>query len=146
MLSLRPKLTQACSTVSNAPPIRRALVVDDEILVAMAVAEHCRSLGMEVEECYDSTDALLRVLQDSEISVLLTDVRMPRMSGTELAQRALRSRPDLLVVFLTGYADPGDEGNFGAWPVLRKPFAFKEIEVALERAAETRLSRTRGED
>ncbi|PZW50984.1 response regulator receiver domain-containing protein [Humitalea rosea] len=112
----------------------------------MAVAEHCRSLGMEVEECYDSTDALLRVLQDPEIAALLTDVRMPRMSGTELATRALRARPGLLVVFLTGYADPGDEGHFGSWPVLRKPFAFKEIQEALGRAADVRGMKTRGDD
>jgi len=121
-------------------PIRRALVVDDEILVAMAVAEQCRHLGMEVQEAYDPAEALRRLHQDSAITALITDVRMPGMSGTELAVQALKARPELLVIFITGYAEKGDETRFGAWPVLRKPFDLREIAPALQRAAAARAA------
>jgi CheY-like chemotaxis protein len=67
--------------------------------------------------------------------VLLTDVVMTGMSGPELARQARASRPQMPVVFMTGYADPG--GVAGGEPLhrlVRKPFRPADLRDQIEAA------------
>jgi CheY-like chemotaxis protein len=109
---------------------RVALVVDDEPMILEILAEHCASLGMGVLEAADGADALRLVEAHPEIEVLVTDVRMPGLDGPTLAQRALALRPDIKVIFVTGYTTY----RSSAWPILRKPFDLDELEAALRQA------------
>ena len=80
------------------------LVVDDEPGVRRITARFLRSAGHTVVEASDGFDAWRHLqAQASSIDVLLTDVMMPRMSGTELAARVHEHRPDLPIVFMSGY-------------------------------------------
>jgi len=115
-------------------PIRSALIVDDESLIAMAIAEYCRDLGAEAIAVFDPLQALEILGQRPEIEVLITDVRMPGMNGPELMRRARAARPDLAVLFITGFAAEGDLADAGDWPVLRKPFDLGALGPALRRA------------
>ena len=107
------------------------LVVDDEPTVRMLVTEVLQDLGYTAIEAADGS-AGLRVLQsDVRIDLLVTDVGLPGgINGRQLADAARVSRPDLKVLFITGYAenavishghlDPGTH-------VLTKPFAMEAL-------------------
>ncbi|MBV1799302.1 response regulator [Siccirubricoccus sp. G192] len=109
---------------------RVALVVDDEPMILEILAEHCASLGMKVSEAADGEGALRLVSTQPEIEVLVTDVRMPGLDGPALVERALALRPEIKVIFVTGYTTY----RSSIWPILRKPFDLDELEAALRRA------------
>lgn len=127
-----------CRDGDAAPPVRAAIVVDDDELTAMVIAEHCRSIGVDVSEAYDPFVALDLLVQRNDVAAIISDVRMPGMSGPEMVRRALAIRPALAVVYVTGYAAEEVAGALEPWPVLRKPFNLAELGPALRRA--TKLS------
>ncbi len=85
-------------TPNPPPPI---LVVDDEEIILTAIREGLRLLGCEVVTCADPM-AALEALKRQEFSVILTDQRMPVMSGLELLTHARRLRPNATRVLITG--------------------------------------------
>lgn len=82
---------------------RTVLVVDDDDGVRSLAAEVFDGLGHHVIEASNGEAALTALDAHPEISVLFTDVVMPGMSGQQLADVAMRRRPDLLVVMTSGY-------------------------------------------
>lgn len=80
-------------------------VVEDEPIIRMLVADHLQELGYRVTEATSAEEALEILKGDAAISLLLTDVGLPGMSGRMLAAEARRLRPDLPIIFATGYAD-----------------------------------------
>ncbi len=93
------------------------LVVDDEEMVRTSVRMFLERYGLKVADCADSDEAL-RIgseLKD-EMVLLITDFMMPKMTGGELAQLLAKQRPELPVIFMSGYAagDIGDERLAGA--------------------------------
>jgi two-component system cell cycle response regulator CpdR len=109
---------------------RVALVVDDEPMILEILSEFCASLGMKVYEAPDGEGALRKVETNPEIEVLVTDIRMPGLDGPGLVSRALELRPEIKVIFVTGYATY----RSAAWPTLRKPFDLDELENAVRQA------------
>jgi PAS domain S-box-containing protein len=82
------------------------LVVEDEDAVRAFVVAALRSRGHVVLEASSGADALaLAMSHEGPIDLLLTDVVMPGMRGSELAQRLRSARPDSRIVFMTGYTD-----------------------------------------
>ncbi len=82
------------------------LVVEDEAPVRRLTARLLRDAGFHTLEAAHGEEALavLRETKD-ELSLLLTDIVMPHMSGRELAERVRSTRPDLPVLFMSGYTD-----------------------------------------
>src|SRR4051794_15285946 len=78
------------------------LVVDDVPQVRATAVRMMEDLGCKVFDAYNGQDALKLLQSHPEIQVLFADVRMPGMSGTELAQAAQRLRPDLRIVLTSG--------------------------------------------
>ena len=79
------------------------LVVEDVPQVRATAVRIMEDLGCEVFDTYNGHHALKLLQAHPEIEVLFTDVRMPGMSGTELAEAAQRLRPDLRIVLTSGY-------------------------------------------
>lgn len=109
---------------------RVTLVVDDEPMILEILAEYCGSLGMEVCEAADGESALKQLKARPGIEVLVTDVRMPGLDGPALVKQALALRPEIKVIYVTGYTTYGSSN----WPILRKPFDLDELEEALRQA------------
>jgi len=121
----------------NARPILRAehgktvVVVDDEPTVRMLVTDILKDMGYAAIQAEDSI-AGLKVLQSNvQIDLLVTDVGLPGgMNGRQMAEAARMLRPDLKVLFITGYAEHAVIGE-GQLPVgmqvLTKPFAVDTI-------------------
>lgn len=110
--------------------MRTVLVVDDEPLVRMLGADMMMDLGFDVLEAETGEEALGLITTRRDIALLLTDVRMPGMDGVELAGRAQALRPDLKVIFVSGYTAahtrlPG--------PLVEKPFGRYELQQAVEK-------------
>ncbi|KQT79691.1 hypothetical protein ASG51_03340 [Methylobacterium sp. Leaf465] len=107
------------------------LVVDDEPTVRMLVTDILEDLGYTAIEAGDSA-AGLRILQSNvRIDLLVSDVGLPGgMNGRQMADAARVSRPDLRVLFITGYAENAVLGNSHLAPgmgVLTKPFAIETM-------------------
>ncbi len=89
----------------NGSPPGTVYVVEDEPIVRMLVVDHLEELGYRVMEAGNAEQALSALRQDDEIDLLLTDVGLPGMSGRQLAEEARKLRPELAIIFATGYAD-----------------------------------------
>ena len=102
------------------------LLVEDEPSVRMLVRDELRKLGYRVIEAKNGVEAcLLATQQAGSLQLLLTDVVMPGMGGRELAQHLSVIKPDLRILFISGYMDDvgimaGQEEGMSSF--LQKPF------------------------
>jgi PAS domain S-box-containing protein len=107
------------------------LVAEDEPVVRSLVRETLEQLGYAVLEAADGYEAL-RVIEQhkSEIRVLLTDVIMPLMNGRDLAVRLKSLRPEIKVIYMSGYTDDTLAFHGIAQPeidFIQKPFTRVEL-------------------
>ncbi len=107
------------------------LFVEDEESVRELVGEYLRARGYNVLESPDGVKALA-IAEDyrEPIQLLITDVVMPKLSGRELATRLAASRPDLKVLYISGYTDDSvfRHGVLeGGMSFLQKPFNLKAM-------------------
>jgi PAS domain S-box-containing protein len=79
------------------------LVVEDEPVVRGVILEMLADQGYRTIEAADGPSGLLRV--NEQIDLLITDVGLPGMNGRQLAELARKTRPDLKILFITGYAE-----------------------------------------
>ena len=107
------------------------LVVDDEPSVRMLVTDILEDLGYTAIEAGDSAVGLKVLQSNVRIDLLVTDVGLPGgMNGRQMADAARVSRPDLKVLFVTGYAENALLGNGHLAPgmaVLTKPFPIETM-------------------
>ena len=81
------------------------LVVEDEALVRMLVVQTLEEAGFLVREAAEAQGALEVLRTDHAIRLMVTDVGLPGLNGRRLADAARAQRPDMKVLFMTGYAD-----------------------------------------
>ncbi|MFC0406648.1 PAS domain S-box protein [Roseomonas elaeocarpi] len=107
------------------------LVVDDEPTVRMLVTEVLEDLGYAAIEAADGPSGLKVLQSDARIDLLVTDVGLPGgMNGRQMADAARLNRPDLKVLFITGYAENAVVGDGHLEPgmhVMTKPFAMEVL-------------------
>jgi signal transduction histidine kinase len=117
----------------------KVLLVDDNSELRTVTALHLRRLGYDVLEAASTFEALERASQEPGFDLLLTDVELEDRPGTELAAELLKSRPELPVVFMSGY---GADVLGHAAPVgkrihfLAKPFPSEALRQKLSEAIE----------
>ncbi len=107
------------------------LVVDDEPTVRMLVTEVLEELGYAAIEAADGAAGLKLLRSDVRIDLLVSDVGLPGgMNGRQMADAARVHRPDLKILFITGYAENAVVGNGHLDPgmhVMTKPFAMEAL-------------------
>ena len=107
------------------------LVIDDEPTIRMLVAEVLQDLGYTAIEAADGASGLKILQSDVRIDLLVTDVGLPGgMNGRQVADGARVRRPDLKVLFITGYAENAVVSHGHLDPgmhVLTKPFALETL-------------------
>jgi CheY-like chemotaxis protein len=110
------------SNSPESPP--SVLVVEDEALLLMLIAESLREGGFNVHEAGEAQSALSLLRAHNDIRLMLTDIRMPGMNGFQLTDAAVAIKPDLKVMLMTGYSEDALPQKLTAAGVrvLRKPF------------------------
>src|SRR4030095_11280536 len=117
----------------------KILVVDDEPANLRLLR---RVLGDEYETfTADGGAQALKILGDEDVSLIITDQRMPGMSGVQLLEASLAVRPDAIKILLTGYTDVQaliDAINAGrVYKYIPKPWDADELKLTVRRALET---------
>ncbi|PZU07952.1 ATP-binding protein [Sphingomonas sp.] len=128
-----PVVEEAAAVGEPLPPARggeRILLVEDDDRVRQFSLDAVADLGYIVVAVPDGAAALATIDQSPDFAILFTDVVMPGMSGTELAAAVRARRPDIRILFTTGYAheaiaregllEPGAD-------VLLKPFTVAQL-------------------
>jgi len=111
------------------------LLVEDEKGVRELAREYLETCGYQVIEAEDGQTALeLATLHVGPIDVLVTDVVMPGIGGRELAERVARIRPEIKILYMTGYTDQAivHHGILETDAVLlQKPFTLGTLALKL---------------
>ncbi len=105
------------------------LVADDEVALRHAVAEFLRSSGYTVLDARTAAEAVeIAEQQRGKLDILLTDIVMPGLRGTELARRVTQIHPRIQVVYMSGYAEGFPEAQLPPNSIfLQKPFRFATL-------------------
>lgn len=125
----------------------RILIADDEEFIRRGLMSlKWEEIGVEVVGGAKNGMEVLQLLEERPVDILLTDIRMPGMSGIELSNRALKLQPELVVILLTGYGEfeyAQEAIKLGIFDYILKPSTPKEIFSCVERAKEMILDRQR---
>ena len=119
----------------------RVLVVDDSERVRKTLAQGLHSHGIAVETAADGAEAL-RLLDGLQFDIVILDLMMPRVDGTQVLQmlKSRRAKPRILVLSARDQVSDRVEAlNLGADDYLVKPFAFAELEARLLALARRRF-------
>jgi CheY-like chemotaxis protein len=107
------------------------VVVDDEAMIRMLIVDVLQDLGYLVLEASTGAAGLKAIQSSARIDLLITDVGLPGgMNGRQLADAARQARPNLQVLFITGYAEASIAGKGSLAPdmhVLTKPFTTEAL-------------------
>jgi PAS domain S-box-containing protein len=127
----RPRSDQASEVV---------LVVEDENVVRLLVVEVLKDLGYHSLEAADGR-AALRILQSSQrVDLLVTDIGLPELNGRQLADAARLKRPELKILFMTGYAEKAASSSFleQGMDIIIKPFTTNALASRIREIIGTR--------
>jgi PAS domain S-box-containing protein len=114
------------------------LVVEDEDVVRLLVVEVLNDLGYHALEAVDGASAS-RILQSSQrIDLLATDIGLPDMNGRQVADAARAKRPNLKVLFMTGYAEKAASNSFlqSGMEIISKPFSMDSLAAKIREMIE----------
>jgi PAS domain S-box-containing protein len=95
----------AVKAAEHAATGETVLVVEDEPVVRGVILEILHDQGYRTLEAADGPSGLRILRNDKRIDLLITDVGLPGMNGRQLADQARETRPDLKILFITGYAE-----------------------------------------
>ena len=108
-------------------PTKTILLVEDDDVVRMLTLEVLEELGYQVLEAEDGNQALAIIHSEQHLDLLMSDIGLPGMSGQQLMAEAHQTRPNLPVLFASGYA--AQDYKTGASPTAKvatitKPFSL----------------------
>ncbi|WP_380878429.1 hypothetical protein ACFB49_16920 [Sphingomonas sp. DBB INV C78] len=107
------------------------LVVDDEPAIRTLITDVLKELGYKTLEATDGAEGLDLLRKQQHVELLITDVGLPKgMNGRQLADAARVDRPELKILFITGYAESAVMGSSrmeAGMHVLTKPFAMDTL-------------------
>jgi DNA-binding NtrC family response regulator len=119
---------------------KHLLIVEDEATLRAAMAAQLTDGGYDVQEAGSAEDALAR-LADFAFDIIITDLRLPGIDGSELVEAAVARYPEIIAIVVTGYGtvkDAVDAIKRGAEDFVSKPVQIDELLHALNSALEKR--------
>jgi CheY-like chemotaxis protein len=151
-----PRAARSVADAGPAPPTSNAakgiggatvLLVDDDNAVREVTAAMLAELGCRTIEAGSGGAALDLLESVPDINLVVIDFAMPGMNGAEVARRVRDKRPQLPILFVTGYADRAVLSEFGEAHIIAKPFVDGEladkVRAALLRGASDKVVRFR---
>src|SRR5580700_9623342 len=116
----------------------KILIVDDQEMMRDSQAATLAREGHEIVAACDGAAAVQR-LTASRFDLLISDLKMPRMTGIELLSEAKKLRPEMPVVLMTAFATVQtavEAMKLGAYDYIQKPFDGEEIKLLVDRTLE----------
>lgn len=120
------------------PPKLQILIVDDEEIMHALLTSFIVDLGHHSHSVYNGEDAL-EIMQEQSFDLVLTDVRMPGISGLELLEKIHQHAPSLPVIVITGHGDPQMSEKakaLGAYDFLIKPLNLAHFMTMIQQITE----------
>jgi DNA-binding NtrC family response regulator len=117
----------------------RILVVDDQEMMRDSLAATLVREGHEVIAAGDGAAAVARLQGPQRFDLVISDLKMPKMTGIELLAEVKRLRPDLPMVLMTAFATVQtavEAMKLGAYDYIQKPFDGEEIKLLVDRTLE----------
>jgi DNA-binding response OmpR family regulator len=114
------------------------LVVDDEGAIRYSISKTLQRVGYQVSAAASGEEAL-ELMNEQTFDVVLTDIRMPGLSGVELLARIKDRAPDAIVILMTGYASLStavEALRLGAHDYLIKPSSSQDLRQSVQRGLE----------
>lgn len=114
----------------------RILIVDDEPNMCRMLEDHLRLREFE-SKWFTSGEEAFNEMKNEDFDVVVTDLRMPGMTGTELCQRVVANRPDVPVIVMTAFGSletAVEAIRAGAYDFVTKPLEMDLLELTLDRA------------
>ena len=106
---------------------RVVLVVEDEVILRMAVSAHLREAGLIVIEAVDAEEAVELLRANHKIGLVFSDITMPgTMDGDQLAEWISERYPAIRILLTSGISQRGRQ------PFIAKPYSFIELERRIE--------------
>lgn len=106
---------------------RSVLLAEDEAMLRLLAVEMLQEAGFEVFEAADGMEGLELLKAHPEVSLLVSDIKMPRMDGYALAEAGLALKPGLKVLLMTGYAQEPPPALLRHVQILHKPFNLERL-------------------
>ena len=130
--------------------VERLLIVDDDQLMRSALYESLSSFGYGVETAENGADALVK-FKDGQFAAVITDMRMPKMSGMDVLRGVKKISPRTPVILITAYGTVNtavEAMKEGAAEFIMKPFSLDDLEFAVKNvlAANTQIKAEKGND
>jgi signal transduction histidine kinase/ActR/RegA family two-component response regulator len=117
------------------------LVVEDDPRVSRSTVAALEELGYAPTACSGGREALDILERNGGIELIVTDIMMPEMTGTELVRQATALYPWIGILFVTGYVgEAGDAQGLAGYDILRKPFTVSALAEAVATALARRPS------
>ena len=138
-----PEFGRAAGRSKGEPTV--VLYVEDDLLVSLATVDLLADAGFSVQAAPDAERALALLREHPEIQLMITDVGLPGMNGHELAVEVRRLRPDLKVLFLTGYDRTqwtGEPAEDAGTSYLNKPYQERDLLDILKRLSDGTVTGT----
>jgi CheY-like chemotaxis protein len=130
-----PRASAAPADPIRAEPGTLVLVVEDDPRVSRATLGALEELGYRTLAAGSGAEALALLEANPKVALVITDVMMPEMTGTELAAAIRPLYPELPILFVTGYVgEAGDAAELAGGDVLRKPFTVAALANAVAAA------------
>jgi len=124
--------------INSEPESAHVLVVDDEGAIRYSISKTLQRVGYQVSAAASGEEAL-DMMTDQIFDVVLTDIRMPGLTGVELLAKIKDKAPDAIVILMTGYASLGtavESLRLGAHDYLIKPSSSQDIRQSVARGVE----------
>jgi len=118
----------------------RILIVDDERVVCTGCEKILGEAGYQVKSTLSATKAL-DILKEEPFDIMITDLKMPELSGMELLKIIREMYPEIMVIVITGYSTVEtavEAMKLGAFDYLPKPFTSEEVSAVVNRSLDKR--------
>ncbi len=119
--------------------MKKILIVDDELNMRLVLQAMLKKEGYEILLASDGMEAL-SVLKQNDVSVVISDLKMPRMDGMELLEKATQLWPSTPIIIITAHgtiATAVDALKKGAFDYITKPFEQDELKSVIDKAVKT---------